>query len=311
MNIEPSAPPVEQSQPRPAALPSLPLAAWLQPALALPLIEIALDATIQRRVSLHSPACAIARGRIGQRLRDLRCLTGARSCAGCPVVAGCDYAQVCEVGSPHPFWFQGVPASTELEPGTAFTARMYIAAPAHAIAQYLDVALRDAVRAIDPTATVSPTRWRQGSLGALLPTEPPGPLLHLRSESPLRLRGDLETCARMCPSAPWFALLVRAGVRRVDALVRRFAPSVDGRLPRAALPDLTRIQLIGGAMTPWSSSRFSHRQHRRMPLEGVHGDAILHGEQLAEVAPLCAALTVTSVGKATSFGFGTLRVVQP
>jgi hypothetical protein len=53
---------------------AVPLEAWLESALALPLIEIALDVTIRTPVSVNSPACAVVRGLIGQRLRDLRCL---------------------------------------------------------------------------------------------------------------------------------------------------------------------------------------------------------------------------------------------
>jgi hypothetical protein len=61
----------------PVVVAVLPLGAWLEPALALTLIEIALDVTIRTPVSVSSPACAAVRGLIGQRLRDLRCLTGA------------------------------------------------------------------------------------------------------------------------------------------------------------------------------------------------------------------------------------------
>jgi hypothetical protein len=66
----------------PVAVAELPLGAWLEPALALPLIEIALDVTIRTPVSVSSPACTVVRGLIGQRLRGLRCLTGAPTCRG-------------------------------------------------------------------------------------------------------------------------------------------------------------------------------------------------------------------------------------
>ena len=122
------------------------------------------------------------------------------------------------------------------------------------------------------------------------------------------MRGDEEVCRAMCPRVPWLALLVRAGVRRLDALVRAFAPPAGGWLPRAELPELATVELIGGGLAPWSSSRFSHRQRRRMPLEGVQGEAAVRGPGVEELAPLLRALAVASVGKATSLGFGTLRV---
>lgn len=293
---------------------ALPLDAWLEPALALPLIEIALDATLRTPVNVSSPACTVVRGLIGQRLRDLRCLTGASTCSGCPVAAACDYDRIFEIGSPHPFWLQGIPATTGLDPGARLAARLYLAAPAHAVAQYLDVTLRDALRALDPDAVLSASKVRSGTLGELMPaaTQPPeGDRLHLRTETPLWLRGDEELCRALCPRAPWLALLARAGIRRLDALVRAFAPPVGGRLPRAALPDLVAVELVRGELSPWSSSRFSHRQHQRMQLEGLQGDAVVHGPDLAALAPLLRALTVTSVGKSTSLGLGTLRVVTP
>jgi len=292
----------------------LPLDAWLQPALALPLIEIALDVTIRTRVSVSSPACAVVRGLIGRRLRDLRCLTGAPTCRSCPVAAACDYGRIFDGESPHPFWLQGIPATAELAPGAQLAARLYLAAPAHTVAQYLDVTLRDALRALDPDASLTASTVRCLTLGELMPAAPQPPedgQLHLRTETPLCLRGDEELCRALSPRVPWLALLARAGIRRLDALVRAFAPPAGGRLPRAELPDLVTVELIRGALSPWSSSRFSHRQHQRMPLEGLQGDAVVDGPDLAALAPLLRALTVTSVGKSTSLGLGTLRVVTP
>lgn len=288
---------------------SLPLVDWLRPALDLPLIEISVDVVIHRRIQLSSPTCAVLRGLMGKRLRDLRCLTGAATCAGCVETTRCDYARTFEGESPHSFWFQGIPATQTIESGVKLTCRLYLASPAHASAPFLDVALRDALRALDAEAVLSPSRWRREPLGELAaPASPEGPL-HLRTETPMCLRGDDAICRQLCPRVPWLALLVRAGVRRLDALVRTFAPPPGGRLPRAELPDLSTIDLLDGALRPWSSSRFSHRQHRRMPLRGLAGDVSLQGEQLHALVPLLRALAVTGVGKATSLGFGVVRMV--
>jgi hypothetical protein len=74
------------------------------------------------------------------------------------------------------------------------------------------------------------------SLGDLVPPELPAGPLHLHTESPLCLRGDEAVWRSLCPRVPWLALLVRAGVRRLDALVRAFAPpprvSADAPLTR-------------------------------------------------------------------------------
>lgn len=284
---------------------------WLRPALDLPLLEISVDVTLRRRIQLSSPACTVVRGLLGKRLRDLRCRTGATTCAGCPETARCDYARTIEAGSPHPFWLQGVPATPTVDSGVKLTSRLYLASPAHEMAPYLEVALRDALRALDAEAALSPSRIRHEPLGQLVPAEPPGGPLRLRAETPICLRGDGAICRRLCPRMPWLALLVRAGVRRLDALVRAFAPPPGGRLPRAELPDLSKVDLLGGTLAPWSSSRFSHRQHKRLPLRGLAGDAILHGDHLRALVPLLRVLAVTGVGKATSLGFGVVHMVPP
>ena len=287
---------------------ALPLVDWLRPALDLPLIEISVDVTIRRRIQLSSPTCAVLRGLLGKRLRDLRCLTGAATCAGCPETPHCDYARTFEGESPQPFWLQGIPATQTIESGVKLTSRVYLASPAHETAPYLDVALRDALRALDAEVVLSPSRFRHEPLGQLVPPESAEGPLHLRTETPMCLRGDDAICRQLCPRVPWLALLVRAGVRRLDALVRAFAPPPGGRLPRAELPDLSKIDLLGGALAPWFSSRFSHRQHKRLPLRGLAGDAILHGEHLRALVPLLRVLAVTGVGKATSLGFGVVRM---
>src|SRR5947208_326334 len=48
--------------------------------------------------------------------------------------------------------------------------------------------------------------------------------LRIQARTPLLLRGDFEACRAACPGAPWLALLVRSGVRRLDRLMRAFGP---------------------------------------------------------------------------------------
>ncbi len=290
---------------------AVPLSAWLEPVLGLRLIEIAVDVVLGRGVRLGSPVCAVVRGLLGERLRELRCLTGASACGGCGVASACDYATVFDGAAPHPFWLQGMPAMARLAAGTRYTARLYVAGPAHDIVAYLDVALRDALRAIDPAARVSPSRVRTGTLDQLVSAAPVDGPVRLCADTPLALRGDDAICHALCPHAPWLALLVRAGIRRLDALVRAFAPPPGGRLPRVELPDLTTVEVVRGGLTPWRSSRFSHRQRQRLPLAGLHGEVVIAGDAVTALVPLLRALTVTSVGKATSLGLGALRIHGP
>lgn len=295
----------------PPARAPLPLDEWLRPALRLPLFELTLDVTLRSPVRVSSPICAVVRGLLGQRLRDLRCLTGAPRCDGCPRTADCDYARIFDSQDIHPFWFRGLPATDHAAPGTRCTVTLYLAAPAQPPAPYVDVALRDALRLLAPDAVLAPTRWRRLDLGDLLPAAPPPGSLRLRTATPWLLRGDEDAYRRRCPQVPWFSLLVGAGVRRIDALVRRFAAPTEDRVSRAVLPELTDVALVAGRMSPWSSSRFSHRQRRRMPLRGLHGDVTLDGSQLAATVLLLRVLAVTGVGKSTSLGLGAFDLIDP
>lgn len=116
------------------------------------------------------------------------------------------------------------------------------------------------------------------------------------------LRGDLDISARACPRAPWLALLVRAGIRRLDALLTAFA----GATPRyAELPSMVDVE-VEGQLSRWRGSRYSRRQAQRFPLDGLVGRAVARGEAMHEVGALLRVLELTSVGKATSMGFGAL-----
>jgi hypothetical protein len=255
------------------------------------LIEIALDVTILTPVIVSSPACTVVRGLIGQRLWDLRCMTGAPTCSGCPVAAACDYGRIFEGGSPHPFWLQGIPATTELNPGAQIAARLYLAAPAHMVAQYLDVTLRDAFRALDPRCSplgVTGARPHPGRVDA-------GGAPHRRktggSTSAPRRRcgcGATRRSAGRCVPG-------RRGWRSWPGphpAARCAGPRVRAAIRRQAAP--------GGATRPL---------HRRADLRRVHSLVVVDGPHLAALAPLLRALTVTSLGKSTSLGLGTLRVV--
>jgi len=126
----------------------------------------------------------------------------------------------------------------------------------------------------------------------------------IEARTPLVLRGDVARCERACPRAPWLALLVRAGIRRLDALLGAFTPR--GVRPRVEMPRLEEVEVVEGRVASWRGSRFSRRQGRRFPLEGLRGSAVLRGAAMRDIGTLLRVLEVTGVGKATSMGFGAL-----
>jgi hypothetical protein len=302
---------------------AVPLAAWLDAAHALEFSEVRIDVRTLRRIRTHDPVCSIVRGLLGERLRDLRCLTRAPTCDACGEAPRCDYARIFAASAttltpsiprrdPPSFWLQGLPATRDLAAGATFTTR--IVATGHAVSRlpYLDVALRDALDRLGSsrgTLQPSATSLSASRLGPIplppLPTTSSRAWV-LETLTPLVLRGNHDACLAACPKAPWLALLARAGVRRLDALLRAFAPGV----PRARVlfPPLDDVTILDGALSPWSSSRFSQRQQRRMPVEGLAGRVVLAGNGINALAPLLRLLEVTSVGKATTMGFGNLRI---
>ena len=174
-------------------------------------------------------------GLLGERFRDLRCTTRATTCDGCTETATCDYARVfaseASARRLHPFWLQGVPAEPALDPGACITARVLVTSVAAPVLLVPSTSLRDALVRLG--AKVSASRVQRV---ALPPEAPRSDALRWRVEAitPLVLRGDLDVCAQMCPRAPWLALLVRAGVRRLDALLRELTPSLERPRPNSS-----------------------------------------------------------------------------
>lgn len=296
----------------------LPLAAWLPQLAALELTAIHVDARLPRPIRFSDPVCAVARGLLGERLRDLRCLTRAPTCEGCADAAACDYARIFagEAGAPgvatdprgvvHPYWLQGLPALADLPAEARLAVRLVVVGAAAEALPYLDVALRDALANLGVPASGERLSLSASRLERITirPAPSESRLWRIEVKTPLVLRGDLDAAARDCPAAPWLALLVRAGVRRLHGLLRAFGapPSAP-----AEIPDVRDAVVTEGQVARWRGSRFSQRQGVRFPLDGLVGSAVVRGEAMPAVGALLQALQVTSVGKTTTMGFGVLE----
>jgi hypothetical protein len=274
-------------------------------------VRVSVTVTPRRVVALREPVGAVVRGLLGQRLRDLRCLTRARSCEGCAEVARCDYARVFGVEGTNAharrYWLQGVPEEMSWAHGARRVTLVTLGSES-AVAPYLDVALRDALAVLgDPRGApnaLTVSDIERGTLGELLSPDAHGDAVRLVTRSPLDLRGDVEAAATLCPKVPGVGVLLRAGVRRIDGLLR--ASAVGAAPPRVEWPDLRELRVREGEMRPWRASRFSHRQGQRHPLQGIHGALVLDGAR--EVVSLLRALAVVGVGRHTSHGLGEMTV---
>lgn len=305
--------PAEQG--RPATVPRVdtprwPLPRWIEWAVGFKVVSLSIDAVCIDPGRRHdAPFNTVVRGLIGMRLRDLRCLTRAATCAGCPETARCDYAAVFarrlmanESDEVPPFWLQGLPAGRTLARGARLSIRLHVAGHAVDAHPYLDVACRDALVHVGtrPSASVvHSTDLRTFT------HEPITKTLRITARSPLRLRGDLSRSRRDCPAAPWFALLVRSGVRRLDRL--RMAFGEPGDRPYLEMPALDDVEVVSGqsdSMRSWRDTR------KEVPLSGLIGSAVVAGEGVRRLVPLLRVLTITNVGKATTMGFGDLAIEE-
>ncbi|TMQ14205.1 MAG: hypothetical protein E6J91_16090 [Deltaproteobacteria bacterium] len=270
--------------------PRWPLPRWIDWAVGFKVVSLSMDAVCldpgDRRHD--APFNTVVRGLIGQRLRDLRCLTRAATCTGCPETSRCDYAAVFdrrltatesdgEADEVPPFWLQGLPAGRTLARGAQLSIRLHVTGQAVGVLPYLDVACRNALVHVGmrPSASVV----HSTDLRALT-HEPIANTLRITARSPLRLRGDMSRSRRDCPAVPWFAQLVRSGVRRLDRL--RMAFGEPGDRPYLEMPALGDVEVVseqGDSMRSWRDTR------KGVPLTGL-------------------------IGKATTMGFGDLTIEE-
>jgi hypothetical protein len=294
--------------------PRWPVPRWIEWAVGFKVVSLSVDAACLHPGRRHdAPFNTVVRGLIGMRLRDLRCLTRATTCAGCPETARCDYASVfarrlmanesdSEGDEVPPFWLQGLPAGRALARRTQLSIRLHVAGHAVGVLPYLDAACRGALvhLGMRPSASVvHSTDLRT------LTHEPITKTLRITARSPLRLRGDLSRSRRECRAAPWFALLVRSGVRRLDRL--RMAFGEPGDRPYLEMPALDDVEVVsahGDSMRSWRDTR------KEVPLNGLIGSAVVAGEGVRRLVPLLRLLTITNVGKATTMGFGDLAIEE-
>jgi hypothetical protein len=285
-----------------------------------PLWAVSLGVEMTRTIELPGPACAQVRGLLGERLRLLRCLTGAPRCEGCPEIAQCDFARVFDAGQHDqgtpPFWLQGIPARSRLDAGERFEARLVVLGSESHTLPYLEAALRDAWQRLGrPPHQANATPWKPAatlqacrSTPLVTPALPPASCWRLSTCSPLVLRDRIAEGSPACPAVPALAQILSAARRRLYRLHR--AQQGGGTWPAMDLPDLTAIGLVAGEFRPWSAARYSHRQERTMPLEGLVGEIEIEGEALLALSPLLDVLPLISVGKNTAMGLGDIQAIR-
>jgi hypothetical protein len=290
---------------------------WVERLAVFSLVRVSTPVTMLRDLDLREPACVQLRGQLGALFREQRCLTGALSCEGCPESEACDFARVFDAeGSPNQtpsYWLQGVPAHMDLRRDTHGEPTLWMLERELDVAPFLGEALRRALLQLGrppgtplwkPALQVAPVRVERHAL----PRVAPASCWTIRARTPLDLRADdLERHRRRCPAAPEFSLLLEAAVRRLYRLAQEALPQRTWPTPR--LPSLEGLHRVEGGLRRTQDRRYSHRQQKIMPLQGVVGELCVEGEVLEELSPLLGLLPILGAGKKTTMGFGWVELM--
>ncbi len=135
------------------------------------------------------------------------------------------------------------------------------------------------------------------------PDVDPEKRLTIQLKTPLRLKFN----NRYIKELP-FHVLTRAMLRRISSLMTFYdngEPQLDyRRLSKKA----ESVQTVANGLYRHRWQRYSQRQQRKMPLDGIMGTITYQGK-LAEFMPLVEFCQKTHIGKQTAFGLGEMAVV--
>lgn len=291
----------------------LPLDAWLSALPAVTVHEVTLSMSPVRAARFDEPLNVVVRGLLGDAFRTRRCLTGAPRCDGCGEAPACDFERVFERdegGGQRPFWLRGLHARPTLRLDERLRVTVAVLDRERAMLPDFTAALRHALGRLGAgggeAQTVGVPSRAAGALLRNAATETGIGAVRFETRTPVLLRGDDDAGETLCPDAPGFGKLLRAGVRRLASIARGVDPT--HRVGRVVWPDLRGLQRFDDRVGPWRAGRFSRAQGRRQPIEGVEGAVVIEGAGITEVLPLLRAIERVGVGRKTSFGFGEIHV---
>jgi hypothetical protein len=281
---------------------------------------------------------SIWRGAFGYALKRVACVMRLRPCEGCPLEYSCVYTQLFDTRpvrgqglfgrvsrAPHPFAIAPAVERASLLPGEQFGLRVTLIGHA---ARWMPVALRAyeeaAARGIGPgrgRLILAEARdvdgqiaWRPGEplvSSAATPAQlPPLPRqVRLSIRTPLRLRRSGRLVG---PTEFTAADLAMAGARRASELCEHYG---SGPIT-ANFKDLKgvagRVTIIRRNLEWREYHRYSARQHQRLAMGGIVGDADLDlapaGGGAAELWPFLMLGTAIGAGKGTTVGFGAYQI---
>lgn len=316
-----------------------PMSAPLHTGMQLPVARYRFAFRMRDTLRLPDYAGSLLRGQFGAALRRTACMTGAKTCAGCPLLATCPYPAIFEAPAPRDHALQkfsqipnpyvieppalgtrAVAAGEELSFGMVLVGRALDQLPL--IVYALQRALRHGLGEERARGELQDIVWECGeraesvwdAAGGRVRAHEPSldvPAFDdctsacLRITTPLRLQ-DNGRPLRPHELSP--RKLATALVRRVALLFELHAdrPALGAQAPQLARHAETLAD--ERALTWYDWSRYSSRQRQAMTLGGVLGTWTLRGE----VAPLLPWLWLGQwlhAGKNATMGMGGYRLV--
>lgn len=274
---------------------------------------------------------ALFRGGFGKFFRELVCETGLSECPGCPKRRSCLYSEVFEspadaerfgvlrkgTNLPHPFVL--VPPldnSTWQAPGSPMILRLTLLKEAEKLIPVFAEALDSMGRAesygggfrvvsvesaLPPHYVLYDGSRMSGAVPLWQAEEEAGPLEGARLEflSPLRLRVDGRYS-----SEPGFTAIVHSLLRRIHLLTAIYGgQEADSGWLRPLYEAADAVRTIQARFRPFLFDRFSGRQERPIPMDGVVGGLTVRGD-LRRLAPFLKAGQWLNVGSQTALGLG-------
>lgn len=291
------------------------------------------------------------RGAFGHALRWVVCVTRTYECAPCPLRDRCVYPYVFETplppgtrvmrkypAAPHPFVLEPPPGERVLARGEVFMVGLTLFGSALRWLPHFIFAFErmDQVGLGSRRATarvVQADGWVDGrpcpiyaaeerTLAATeacthtvrLPFSPPTDgyddqtdrRVEIEFLTPLRVKYD----ERLAKSLE-FHILVRSLLRRI-AHLSYFHCGGDplGVAFREWIEQAEQVRTVSSTLAWYDWTRYSQRQHETMQFGGLIGRVVFEGV-LSPFMPLLRLGEVTHVGKATSFGLGRYRLLDP
>lgn len=305
-----------------------------QPELPVQRFVLAFDAPAERVCPPF--AGNLWRGAFGHALREAACLTGARECAGCARRADCAHAYVLETPpspdaavmrlyphAPHPYVLRELAGAP---PGRALL-MLTLVGRAQALLPLLVQALRRAAQGprgiqgsrlqlleVRQEIGLGREEWRRidaahGLLQPLPcpaaePAAPPEGPVRLRLLTPLRVKREGATLGA---GALDFAALAGALLRRISML-QAFHGAAPLQAPFADLMARAREVRMRSRLAPLRQQRFSSRQQRAMPMDGLLGEVELDAADAQAFWPYLWLGQFVHAGSAATMGLGAYAI---